>query len=178
MPFEFTVSVGTLYVPGTNDCVTNSKSIVPLCVIGFVPVRTKSELERVILETVPVATGAKRVNPPDATSMDPVTLPPFCASVGCNNDTLIVPELVIGLPVEEMPFVPDTIRFVSVPGFAVYGIYGTGVIKDFMLALVVGIVAGTYSSIYVAAPLTEWIDKRMSKRADMKKRLNAPAQAT
>ncbi|HEY6458564.1 MAG TPA: protein translocase subunit SecF [Polyangiaceae bacterium] len=57
-------------------------------------------------------------------------------------------------------------------------VYGTGVIKDFMLALVVGIVAGTYSSIYVAAPLTEWIDKRMSKRADMKKRLNAPARAT
>jgi len=44
-------------------------------------------------------------------------------------------------------------------------IYGTGVIKDFMLALVVGIIAGTYSSIYVAAPLTEWIDKRMSLSA-------------
>jgi preprotein translocase subunit SecF len=52
-------------------------------------------------------------------------------------------------------------------------IYGTGVIKDFMLALVVGIVAGTYSSIYVAAPLTEWIDKRMSRRGDAKRRLNA-----
>ena len=38
--------------------------------------------------------------------------------------------------------------------------WGTGVIKDFALALLVGIVAGTYSSIYVAAPLTEWIDKR------------------
>jgi preprotein translocase subunit SecF len=57
-------------------------------------------------------------------------------------------------------------------------VYGTGVIKDFMLALVVGIVAGTYSSIYVAAPLTEWIDRRMSRRADLKKRLNAPARAT
>lgn len=56
--------------------------------------------------------------------------------------------------------------------------YGTGVIKDFMFALVVGIVAGTYSSIYVAAPLTEWIDKRMSKRSDVKKRLNQPARAT
>jgi preprotein translocase subunit SecF len=57
-------------------------------------------------------------------------------------------------------------------------VYGTGVIKDFMFALVVGIVAGTYSSIYVAAPLTEWIDKHMAKRADVKKRLNAPARAT
>jgi len=36
-------------------------------------------------------------------------------------------------------------------------------VKDFALAMVVGIVAGTYSSIYVAAPLTEWIDTRMSK---------------
>jgi preprotein translocase subunit SecF len=57
-------------------------------------------------------------------------------------------------------------------------VYGTGVIKDFMLALVVGIVAGTYSSIYVAAPLTEWIDTRMAKRSDLKRRLSAPARAT
>jgi preprotein translocase subunit SecF len=53
-------------------------------------------------------------------------------------------------------------------------VYGTGVIKDFMLALVVGIIAGTYSSIYVAAPLTEWIDTRMAKRSDDKARLGAP----
>jgi preprotein translocase subunit SecF len=42
--------------------------------------------------------------------------------------------------------------------------WGTGVIKDFALAMVVGIIAGTYSSIYVAAPLTEWIDTRMARR--------------
>lgn len=54
-------------------------------------------------------------------------------------------------------------------------IWGTGVIKDFAFAMVVGIVAGTYSSIYVAAPLTEWIDRRMSKNntTAMKKRLSA-----
>lgn len=40
-------------------------------------------------------------------------------------------------------------------------IWGTGVIKDFAFAMVVGIIAGTYSSIYVAAPLTEWIDQKM-----------------
>jgi preprotein translocase subunit SecF len=44
--------------------------------------------------------------------------------------------------------------------FLAFFVWGTGVIKDFALALLVGIVAGTYSSIYVAAPLTEWIDKR------------------
>jgi preprotein translocase subunit SecF len=51
--------------------------------------------------------------------------------------------------------------------------WGTGVIKDFALAMVVGIVAGTYSSIYVAAPLTEWIDTKMAARAAAgKKRLS------
>ncbi|HEY5145962.1 MAG TPA: protein translocase subunit SecF [Polyangiaceae bacterium] len=58
--------------------------------------------------------------------------------------------------------------------------YGTGVIKDFMLALLVGIIAGTYSSIYVAAPLTEWIDTRMARasRNKKKERLSAPVRAT
>jgi preprotein translocase subunit SecF len=57
-------------------------------------------------------------------------------------------------------------------------VYGTGVIKDFMLALVVGIIAGTYSSIYVAAPLTEWIDKRMARASSGKpKGANVPARA-
>jgi preprotein translocase subunit SecF len=55
-------------------------------------------------------------------------------------------------------------------------IWGTGVIKDFAFGMVVGIVAGTYSSIYVAAPLTEWIDRRLAKggtKAAVKKRLRA-----
>ena len=38
--------------------------------------------------------------------------------------------------------------------------WGTGVLKDFAFALLVGILVGTYSSIYVAAPLTEWIDRK------------------
>ena len=55
-------------------------------------------------------------------------------------------------------------------------IWGTGVIKDFAFAMVVGIIAGTYSSIYVAAPLTEWIDTKMSRGGspeEVKKRLRA-----
>jgi len=50
-------------------------------------------------------------------------------------------------------------------------VWGTGVIKDFALALVVGIVAGTYSSIYVAAPLTEWIDKKMAQGKKVQRRV-------
>ena len=39
-------------------------------------------------------------------------------------------------------------------------VWGTGVIKDFAFALLIGIIVGTYSSIYVAAPITEWADRR------------------
>lgn len=55
-------------------------------------------------------------------------------------------------------------------------IWGTGVIKDFAFGMVVGIIAGTYSSIYVAAPFTEWIDRRLGKAGGAKatkKRLRA-----
>lgn len=48
-------------------------------------------------------------------------------------------------------------------------VWGTGIIRDFALAMVIGIIAGTYSSIYVAAPLTEWIDKKMAARASKAK---------
>ena len=49
-------------------------------------------------------------------------------------------------------------------------IWGTGTLKDFAFALLVGIIVGTYSSIYVAAPLTEWIDRRFfGAGADQKK---------
>jgi len=44
-------------------------------------------------------------------------------------------------------------------------IWGTPVIRDFALALFVGILVGTYSSIYIAAPVTEWMDKRFFRRA-------------
>lgn len=53
--------------------------------------------------------------------------------------------------------------------------WGTGVIRDFALAMVIGIVAGTYSSIYVAAPLTEWID---SKLVEAQKKSAAAAGST
>jgi preprotein translocase subunit SecF len=46
--------------------------------------------------------------------------------------------------------------------------FGTGVIKDFALNLVVGIVVGTYSSIFIASPvllaLTRMNEKRIAKK--------------
>ena len=42
--------------------------------------------------------------------------------------------------------------------------FGTGTIKDFAFAMLVGIAVGTYSSIYVAAPLTEYLDRKFFAR--------------
>ena len=43
-------------------------------------------------------------------------------------------------------------------------IWGTGTIEDFALTLIIGMVFGTYSSIYVALPLTEWLDRKFFAR--------------
>lgn len=51
-------------------------------------------------------------------------------------------------------------------------IFGTGLIRDFSLNLIVGVVVGTYSSIFVASPvLLEWVQhkkKRLAKRLGKK----------
>jgi preprotein translocase subunit SecF len=56
-------------------------------------------------------------------------------------------------------------------------IWGTGELKDFSLALVIGVVLGTYSSIYVALPLTEWLDHTLFSKVGVKKRVGAPKAA-
>ena len=38
--------------------------------------------------------------------------------------------------------------------------FGGPGIHAFAFSLVIGVISGTYSSIYVAAPLTEWIDRK------------------
>jgi preprotein translocase subunit SecF len=43
-------------------------------------------------------------------------------------------------------------------------IFGVGEIRDFAWAMLVGIVVGTYSSIYIASPLTIWLDERAAAR--------------
>ncbi len=67
---------------------------------------------------------------------------------------------VINVSVSEMfsrTIITSTTVVLSVVPFT---IWGHGVIRDFAWAIIVGVFAGTYSSIYVAAPLTEWIDTR------------------
>ena len=44
-------------------------------------------------------------------------------------------------------------------------IFGVGDIWDFAMAMLVGIIVGTYSSVYIASPLTIWLDERAAARA-------------
>ncbi|HEY7956257.1 MAG: protein translocase subunit SecF [Polyangia bacterium] len=53
-------------------------------------------------------------------------------------------------------------------------IWGTGVIRDFAFAMNVGVIVGTYSSIFVAAPILIWLNDRFFKNAGKTK---APASA-
>ena len=49
-------------------------------------------------------------------------------------------------------------------------VLGGGLIKDFALALMIGIVIGTYSSIFVASPLVHFMDQYLSRRESAKLR--------
>jgi len=58
--------------------------------------------------------------------------------------------------------ITSSVTMLSILGFF---IWGTPVIQDIVFALAVGFITGTYSSIYIAAPLTEWMDRRFFRRA-------------
>lgn len=49
-------------------------------------------------------------------------------------------------------------------------VWGTGTLKEFAFTLLVGFILGMYSSIYVALPLTEWLDRRFFSRGATEKR--------
>ena len=44
-------------------------------------------------------------------------------------------------------------------------IFGVGEIFDFAMAMLVGIIVGTYSSVYIASPLTIWLDERQAAQS-------------
>jgi preprotein translocase subunit SecF len=47
-------------------------------------------------------------------------------------------------------------------------------LKDFAFTIIVGLVLGTYSSIYVALPLTHWLDRRFFSHLAAKKPARSP----
>ncbi len=55
-------------------------------------------------------------------------------------------------------------------------VYGVGTIFDFAFAMLVGIVSGTYSTWFIAAPMTIWLEERaVRKRAGAAPAVAAPA---
>jgi preprotein translocase subunit SecF len=54
-------------------------------------------------------------------------------------------------------------------------VWGTGTLKDFALTLVIGVLLGVYSSIYVALPLTEWLDRKFFSQFSRKSRKTVAA---
>ncbi|MGC4093178.1 MAG: protein translocase subunit SecF [Polyangiaceae bacterium] len=58
-------------------------------------------------------------------------------------------------------------------------VWGTGTLKEFALSLTIGMLLGTYSSIYVALPLTEWLDRVLFQRMGQSgKRANVKSAPT
>jgi preprotein translocase subunit SecF len=55
-------------------------------------------------------------------------------------------------------------------------IFGVGEIRDFAWAMLVGILVGTYSSVYIASPVTLWLDERAQAR-EKKTGVNQPTTA-
>lgn len=52
--------------------------------------------------------------------------------------------------------------------------WGTGSLKDFALTLIVGMVSGVYSTVYVALPLTHWLDRLLFAKVGGKRSRRSP----
>lgn len=67
-------------------------------------------------------------------------------------------------------------------GFAVISMlafffFGTGTLKDFAFTLVVGMLAGVYSTIYIALPLTHWLDRAFFSKVSSKSKKKSPTRS-
>jgi len=58
----------------------------------------------------------------------------------------------------------------------IMNIFGTGVVKDFAFAMNIGVIVGTYSSIFLATPIFMWVSRRWYS-GPAKRRRGLPANA-
>jgi len=68
--------------------------------------------------------------------------------------------------------ITSSVTMLSILGFF---IWGTPIVQDIAFALFVGFISGTYSTIYIATPAVEWIDRRFFNKPIA---TNKPAVAT
>jgi preprotein translocase subunit SecF len=78
------------------------------------------------------------------------------------------PQLV-NLSVSEMFGRTLITNITAAASMAMFLFFGTQVLKDFAFVMLIGIAVGTYSSIYIAAPFTELIDRRFFAHAQKPK---------
>jgi len=56
-------------------------------------------------------------------------------------------------------------------------VYGVGTIFDFSAAMMLGIISGTYSTWFIAAPMTIWLEERAAKKGAPARAEREPARA-
>jgi preprotein translocase subunit SecF len=57
----------------------------------------------------------------------------------------------------------------------IMNIFGTGLVKNFAFAMNIGVIVGTYSSIFLAAPIFMWISKKWYSGAPVKRKAPPPS---
>ena len=86
---------------------------------------------------------------------------------------------VIDLSVSEMLGRTILTSLTAIMSVFAFFLWGTGSLKEFALTLVIGMVSGVYSTIYVALPITHWLDRLLfAKVANRKKKAGRPESAT
>ncbi|MBK6513725.1 MAG: protein translocase subunit SecF [Polyangiaceae bacterium] len=73
---------------------------------------------------------------------------------------LTFPQLV-NLSASEMLGRTLVTNLTVIASLTMFLVFGTQVIRDFAFVMLVGTIVGTYSSIYVAGPITEWVDRAL-----------------
>ena len=74
------------------------------------------------------------------------------------------PDL-IDLSVSEMLGRTVLTSATAILSLSAFLVWGTGAIKEFAFTLIVGMLSGVYSTVWIALPLTHWLDKLMTRRA-------------
>jgi len=85
---------------------------------------------------------------------------------------------VIDLSVSEMLGRTILTSFTAIMSLLAFFFWGTGSLKEFALTLVIGMVSGVYSTVYVALPLTHWLDRLLFAKVANKKKAGRPRSAT
>ncbi len=78
-------------------------------------------------------------------------------------------EYLVDLSTSEMLSRTILTSLTTIGSLLAFFVWGTGALKDFALTLIIGMVLGVFSSVYVALPVTEWLDRKFFAKVAAKK---------